>query len=180
MKLTHSAILAASPWVERFAHALVPGGSVLDLACGGGRHGRLLLDLGHPVTLVDRDTAGVADLATCAGVEILQADLEDGSPWPLGQRLFDAVVITNYLHRPLFADILACIAPGGMLIYETFAVGNERFGQPRNPDFLLRPGELREWLDPALEILACEELTLQQPRPSVVQRVAARRAVAAK
>ena len=180
MKATHSAALAASPWVERFAPALAAGGSVLDLACGGGRHGRLLLARGHPVTLLDRDITGVADLATCESAEIIQADLEDGSPWPLGQRVFDAVVITNYLHRPLFANILACIAPDGALIYETFAVGNERFGQPRNPAFLLRPGELREWLEPELEILACEQLTVEQPRPGVVQRIAARRPASSK
>lgn len=129
----------ASPWIRRFAAQVRAGGPVLDLACGGGRHARLFLALGHPVTALDRDLSGVADLDEA---ERLRADLEDGSPWPLPGRLFAAVVVTNYLHRPLFPHIAAALEPGGLLLYETFALGQERFGRPKNPDFLLRPGEL--------------------------------------
>lgn len=129
----------ASPWIRRFAPRVRPGGPVLDLACGGGRHARLFLGLGHPVTALDRDLSGVADLAAS---ERVAADLEDGSPWPLAGRAFAAVVVTNYLHRPLFPCLIAALEPGGLLLYETFALGQERFGRPKNPEFLLRPGEL--------------------------------------
>lgn len=132
---------APSPWIARFA-PLVPAGPVLDLACGGGRHGRLFLERGHPVLFLDRDPGGVADLATNPLVEIIATDLEDGSPWPLAGRQFSAVLVANYLHRPLWEGLIGCLAPDGVLIYETFAKGNERFGRPRNPDHLLEPGEL--------------------------------------
>jgi SAM-dependent methyltransferase len=133
--------VAPSPWIARFA-ALVPaGGTVLDLACGGGRHSRLFLDRGHDVTALDRD---VAQARLAQGAELIAADLEDGSPWPLEGRSFDAVVVTNYLWRPIFPVLLTALKPGGVLLYETFAAGNEAFGRPANPDHLLRRGELLE------------------------------------
>ena len=169
--------MSASDWVARFA-SRVPPGPVLDLACGAGRHTRLFLDAGHPVVAVDRAMSLPAE----PGLERLTADLEDGSPWPLGERTFAGVVVTNYLHRPLFPAILSALAPGGLLIYETFAVGNERFGRPRNPDFLLRAGELLEVvaghcsplrpLQAGLQVLAFEDLELED---RVIQRIAARR-----
>ncbi|MEQ9638452.1 MAG: SAM-dependent methyltransferase [Alphaproteobacteria bacterium] len=128
-----------SPWVARFAALISGGGPVLDLACGNGRHTRLLRQRGHPVIAVDRDVSGVADLD---GVEAIEADLEDGAPWPLAGRQFAGVVVTNYLHRPLFPAIVAAVEPDGVLIYETFMAGNGRFGKPSNPDFLLRENEL--------------------------------------
>jgi SAM-dependent methyltransferase len=164
---------AISPWVRRFAGLIPAGGSVLDLAAGGGRHTRFLLRLGHRVTAVDRDVSALADLQYQFRLVILTADLEDGGPWPLGDRRFDGVVVTNYLHRPLLPDIVASVASGGCLIYETFAVGNERFGKPRNPDFLLRPGELLEAVRGKLAILAYEDLEMAEPKPAVVQRIAA-------
>jgi SAM-dependent methyltransferase len=133
-----------SPWVVRFASLVAIGGSVLDLPCGGGRHGRLFLDRGHPVTFLDRDLSGIADLRGAVGAELIEADIETG-PWPLDARQFDAVVVTNYLWRPLFPQIAATLAPNGVLIYETFMRGNERFGKPSNPDFLLLPDELLDW-----------------------------------
>lgn len=133
-----------SPWVERFAGLVTSGGKVLDLACGGGRHGRLFLDRGHAVTFLDRDLSGVTDLRGDARAELIEADLENG-PWPLAGRQFDAVVVTNYLWRPLKPAIAAALAPTGVLIYETFMAGNERFGKPSNPDFLLQPHELLDW-----------------------------------
>ena len=165
---------APSAWVERFAPLIAPAGAVLDLACGRGRHTRLLLACGHKVTAVDRDLSAIADLDS-TGLERLEADLEGGAPWPFEGRRFAAVVVTNYLHRPLFPDLIASLAPGGVLIYETFAHGNERLGKPRNPNFLLQPGELLDIaLDGALRVLAYEDLEISEPRQACVQRIAAR------
>jgi hypothetical protein len=161
-----------SPWVSRFRSYIPPGGAVLDVAAGRGRHARLFLDRGHPVTAVDRDVTGLADLAGTAGLEVIQADLEDGSPWPLGERRFAGVIVTNYLHRPLLPAIVAAVAGNGCLVYETFAAGNERFGRPTNPDFLLRPGELLDAVRGKLFVLAYENLEVTDPRPAVVQRIA--------
>ena len=147
----------------------------MDLACGGGRHSRLLLAAGFQVTALDRDLTALSPLADHPGVTAVEADLEAGGRFPLAGRTFDLVVVTNYLHRPLFGDLRAAVAPGGGLIYETFAVGNEVFGRPRNPNFLLRPGELRTEFDMGFEIIAFEDVTLRSPRPAVVQRLVARR-----
>lgn len=163
----------ASPWVRRFAGLVAAAGPVLDLACGGGRHARLFLERGHPVTALDIDLAGIADLAGRAGFQAIQADLEAGGPWPLPGRQFAGLVVTNYLHRPLFPSILDAVAPGGALIYETFARGNERFGRPSNPAFLLRPGELLEAVRGRLEVVAYENLEISEPKPAMVQRIAA-------
>ena len=163
----------ASAWVLRFADRIPAGGPVLDLAAGGGRHTRFLVGRGHPVLAIDRDVTGLADLQANPAVTILAGDLEDGRPWPLGDRRFAGVVVTNYLHRPLLPAIVAALAPGGCLIYETFAAGNERFGKPSNPDFLLRPGELLEAVRGRLTVLAYENLEVVEPRPAVIQRIAA-------
>lgn len=160
-----------SPWVVRFAPLVAGGGRVLDLACGGGRHTRLFLDRGHPVTAVDLDLRGVADLPGTPGLTLLQADLE-GAPWPLCER-FAGIVVTNYLHRPLFPSLLAALAPGGVLIYETFARGNERFGRPSSPAFLLQPGELLELARPALQVVAYEHGEVASPKAAIVQRLCA-------
>ncbi len=166
--------LAPSPWVVRFAPLAAAGGPALDLACGGGRHLRLFHARGHHVTGIDRDPSGVADLAGVPGVEIIAADLEDGSPWPLApDRRFAAVVVANYLHRPLFPAILGALAPGGVLIYETFARGNERFGKPSNPDFLLAAGELLDAVRGRLQVVAYEHGEVEAPRRAVVQRICA-------
>lgn len=158
---------APSPWVTRWAAELSLG-SVLDLACGNGRHARWFASRGLPVVAVDRQPVDLP------GIEFIQADLEDGSPWPLGDRRFAAIVVTNYLHRPLFPRIEAALADGGLLVYETFMLGNERFGRPSNPDFLLGPGELRQAF-PGLEVLAFEEGEVTDPKPAMVQRIVARR-----
>jgi len=175
----HDAVLQPSAWVARFTPKAMPGGGALDLACGGGRHARLLLERGWRVTAVDRDTIGVADLQGDPRMEILQADLE-GAAWPLldedgRDRRFGAVVVTNYLWRALLPRIVAAVAPGGMLVYETFARGNERFGKPSNPDFLLRDGELLEAARGTLTVIAYECLEVAAPKPAMVQRIAARR-----
>lgn len=146
-----------SPWVVRFAPLVAIGGSVLDLACGGGRYGRLFLERSHRVSFLDRDLSGIADLRGTVSAELIEADIETGS-WPLDGRQFDAVVVTNYLWRPLKGRIAATVAPGGVLIYETFMRGNERFGKPSNPDFLLLPDELLDWCrDAGLTVRAFEQ-----------------------
>lgn len=162
-----------SPWVVRFAPLVPAGGAVLDLASGGGRHTRLFLARGHPVTCVDRDLGGLGALASRSGVEAITADLEDGSPWPLAGRRFAGVVVVNYLWRPLFATLLAALAPGGVLIYATFAAGNEALGRPANPDFLLRPGELLEAVRGRLTVVAYEHGRVEHPRPRIRQRICA-------
>ena len=163
----------ASPWVRRFASLVDAAGEVLDVACGRGRHTRLFLKLGHPVTALDRDLSGIADLGAEPRLTALEADLEDGSPWPFEGRCFAGVVVTNYLHRPLFPNLLSALAPGGVLIYETFARGNEGLGRPRNPAHLLREGELIERVSGALRIIAYEHGEIATPRRAVVQRLCA-------
>ncbi len=163
---------APSLWVQRWSHLVRPGGSVLDVACGHGRHLRWFAQRGHPVTGVDRSAEAVTAVAPL-GTALL-ADIENG-PWPLLQdgqpRTFDVVVVTNYLWRALFPVLLQSLAPGGVLIYETFAIGNETVGKPSRPDFLLRPGELLDVCS-QLRVVAYEDGYLAQPE-RYVQRIAA-------
>lgn len=159
-----------SDWVRRFSPSVRPAGNILDVACGSGRHAHLFAGLGHPVTAIDRD---ISRLSPHPGIEAIEADLEDGSPWPLADRQFDAVVVTNYLYRPLLPVLIDAIAAGGLLIYETFNLGNERYGRPSNPDFLLRGGELLEAVSGRLRVLAYEAGRIEQPREAVIQRIAA-------
>lgn len=164
-----------SAWVTRFAHLIPQGGSVLDLACGSGRHARRLAGLGFAVTAVDRDREALAGMNGITGIRTLVADLE-GAAWPLAGAGFDAVIVTNYLHRTLFPAIFEAIRPDGVLIYETFALGNELFGRPSNPEFLLRPGELLERVSGRLEVVAFEQGQVQRPKPAALQRICAVRA----
>jgi len=165
--------LAPSSWVARFAALIRAGGRVLDLAAGGGRHTRLLLERGFRVTAADRDTAALqAAFGGHPSCRVVALDLEDGSPWRLGAG-YDGLVVTNYLFRKGFADLAGCLAPGGVLIYETFMLGNERFGKPSNPDFLLRPNELLEAFAPLLTVAAFEQGICHAPRLAAIQRLAA-------
>ncbi len=166
---------APSRWIARFAPLIAPGGAVLDVACGAGRHSALLRGLGHEVTAIDRDISRLGPLADDPGIEALQADLEDGGPWPLGARRFAGVVVANYLHRPLLPALIDAVGEGGVLIYETFAAGNEKFGRPSNPDFLLRPGELLAAVAGELTVIAYECGVMETPKPAVIQRLCARR-----
>jgi SAM-dependent methyltransferase len=162
---------APSAWVERWATLIRPGGEVLDVACGAGRHARLLARMGFEVDAVDRDASLFPDPPE--GVRLLEADLEAG-PWPFAGRRFDGIVVTNYLHRALLPTLVASLEPGGVLVYETFAQGNERFGKPSNPAFLLAPGELIEAVRGRLRVVAYEDLVVETPRPAAVQRICAR------
>jgi len=156
----------ASPWVRRWAE-LVDRGPVLDLAAGGGRHSILFAERGLEVVALDREPL------TVPGVRFLQGDLEDGSPWPFTGTRFAAIVVTNYLHRPLFPHLAASMAEGGVLIYETFMAGNERYGRPSNPAFLLEPGELLQAFR-ALTPIAFEQGYVERPKPAMIQRLCAR------
>lgn len=163
---------APSPWVVRCAACLPAGARVLDFACGGGRHAVWLAARGFRVDAVDRDPAALRALAGVSGVVPIEADLEDG-PWPFKAGQYDVVVVTNYLFRPRLPLLLECLRPGGVLIYETFMRGNERFGKPSNPDFLLRDGELLERVRDGFNVIAFEQGEIARPKPAMVQRLCA-------
>jgi SAM-dependent methyltransferase len=165
--------IAPSPWVVRYMTHIPLSGQVLDLACGSGRHTRLLAEGGFLVLAVDRNAEALGELQGVAGVTTAQLDLE-GEVWPLAGQQFTGIVVTNYLWRPRLPDLLALLAPGGVLIYETFMLGNEAFGKPSNPDFLLRPGELREVAATAgLREVAFVEGFTASPKPAMCQAICA-------
>jgi SAM-dependent methyltransferase len=157
----------ASRWVLRWIE-LVDRGPVLDVAAGSGRHSILFAERGLEVIAVDREPLNVP------GVRFVHADLEEGGPWPFAGQRFAAIVVTNYLHRPLFPHLAASLAEGGVLIYETFMVGNERFGRPSNPAFLLQPGELLSAFA-SLTPIAFEQGYVETPKAAMIQRLCARR-----
>jgi SAM-dependent methyltransferase len=156
----------SSDWVRRWA-ALVERGPLLDVACGTGRHAALFAERGLDVVAVDRDPQRIP------GVRFVQADLE-AAPWPFAGERFAAIVVTNYLHRPLFSTLGTALAEGGVLIYETFMLGNEQYGRPSNPAFLLRPAELLQAFA-ALAPIAFEQGYVERPKPAMIQRLCARR-----
>lgn len=161
-----------SCWVRRFVPALPAAGRLLDVACGKGRHARFLADAGFAVTAIDRNIEAVQGIA---GIRAIEADLEDGSAWPLAGQSFDGVVVTNYLNRPLMARLFASVDPAGMLIYETFMDGNEKFGRPGRPEFLLRAGELLGFVPAGFSVIAFEQgRVMRGPGAAMVQRIAVR------
>ncbi len=172
-----------SAWVRRFA-PLMPRGQALDLACGGGRHARLLASLGLEVLAVDRDPQALAATAGkrihTLAFDLERADAESDPAFPLRDGRFSGIVVTNYLHRPLLPRLLSALAEGGVLIYETFAQGNGQFGKPSNPDFLLEPGELLQAVidhsgRSSLRVIAFEDGYTATPKPAMVQRLCVRR-----
>lgn len=183
----HLALERPSAWVARFA-PLIPAGLVLDLACGSGRHARLIASIANPVLAVDRNASALAQIAaqgepniTPLQIDLEQPDAAQAQPaWPLQPGRYSGIVVTNYLHRPLFPALIASLAEGGVLIYETFAAGNERYGKPSSPAFLLQTGELLQRLAeapgvaaaaPALRVIAFEDGYTALPRPAMVQRI---------
>lgn len=166
-----------SAWVVRHAALIAPGARVLDLAAGHGRQSVFLASRGARVVAVDRDAAALSTFAQTPGVTTRVADLEaapPGTAWPLAGECFDAVVCVHYLYRPRLADMLALLGEGGVLIYETFAAGNEVFGRPSNPAYLLRDGELLALVREQMTVVAFEQgMTLQQGSAAVIQRIAA-------
>lgn len=170
--LNHEPIASPSPWVKRFAKAIPQGGLVLDLACGGGRHSAFLADLGYSVLAVDRDISAVKSLQN-PKIGLSELDLE-ASQWPLDGQTFSGIVVTNYLYRPFLDQLPNMLIENGVLIYETFALGNERFGKPSNPNFLLGEGELLHLAERfSLKVLAYEDIFVDQAKPAVVQRICA-------
>lgn len=170
--MRHAGTLQASPWVTRFASLIPEGGEVLDFACGSGRHTRWLASKGFRVEAADSDGVALELLTGVPHVKTLEADLETG-PWPFAHRHFDAIVVTNYLFRPRLGLLLQALNHGGVLIYETFMIGNERFGKPSNPDFLLRSHELLERVADACTVLAYEQGEVSEPKAAVIQRICA-------
>jgi len=163
-----------SRWIVRWSHLVAPGGAVLDVAAGAGRHARWFVGRGHEVVAIDRAEAALAALAGVPGVTPVRADLEDGSAWPLPEtERFAAVVVTNYLNRALLPRLVQCLEPGGIFLYETFARGNETVGRPSNPAFLLEPGELLAAVHGRLSVVAYENGYVAEPRPAFVQRICA-------
>ena len=162
---------APSLWVQRWSHLAKPQSQVLDLACGAGRHMKYFQSLGHLCTGIDRSAEALAEASSYG--KIIEADIE-GGPWPLSGQTFDVVVVTNYLWRPLMPRILECLAPEGLFIYETFALGHEKFGKPSRPDFLLKPGELLQTCA-QLHVIAYEDGYWDQPAQCVQRIVAAQK-----
>lgn len=163
--------MTPSPWVMRWAGLIHAGGRVLDVACGSGRHALSLAKMGYQVEAVDRDLTLSQQARELPGIRWLERDLEAG-PWPFAESAYAAIVVANYLHRPLLGQLLASLAPGGVLIYETFAVGQEQYGRPRNPAHLLLPGELLELVRGRLRVVAYEDVLETLP-PKRVQRLCA-------
>lgn len=163
--------LEPSAWIVRW-ETLIPAGPVLDVASGSGRHARWFAARGREVDAVDRDGAAIEALRAVPGITAVCADIE-GGPWPYAGRRYAAVVVTHYLHRPLFPQLMAALAPDGVFLYETFAAGNERYGKPSNPDFLLRPGELLDVVRGKLRVVAYEDVYVERPKPALVQRICA-------
>ena len=161
--------MTPSAWISRWAALIPAGGRVLDVACGAGRHALMLAELGHAVDAVDREL--VLPQQAMPGVNWLEHDLEQ-APWPFEDAAYAAVVVTNYLHRPLFPHLVAALAKGGVLLYETYALGQERIGRPRNPAHLLMPGELLEMVRGQLRVVAYEDVQEAVP-PRRVQRLCA-------
>ncbi len=159
-------------WVVKYAPRIEKNGHVLDLACGAGRHSLYLAARGFSVEALDINLAALRLLALPQNISLREADVENGA-WPYGAQAFDAIVVTNYLHRPLFVNLIAALKTGGVLIYETFALGNEKFGKPSNPNFLLQPGELLDIVRGQMQVIAYEDDFVDAPKPAMIQRICA-------
>lgn len=171
-KSRHLQMVEPSAWFARHQPLIKRGGKVLDVAAGGGRHARFFADHGHHVTVVDRNIDPLISLQESHNCEVIEADLEDGSPWPVGGRTFDAVIVSNYLYRPSFDHLIESLASNGIFLYETFALGNEVYNRPRNPDHLLKSGELLELVGGRLQVIGYQHGILQGDEcPGVKQMI---------
>lgn len=177
-KPPHLRIAEPSPWVRRFVRLANPGGAFLDVTCGGGRHSRLFAEMGFSVVGIDRDLNHVEDLRPNPQVELIEADLEDGSPWPLAGRTFAGIAMIYYVNRALLPTLIESLEPGGVLICESLAEGDETYHWPKKTDHLLRNGELLELVSGRLQVVAYEHGQLEHPFPNrpfpgIVQRICA-------
>jgi SAM-dependent methyltransferase len=161
-----------SSWVVKHQPLIRKGGRVLDLACGKGRHAIRFAQQGYQVDAIDRDAQVVSNMVGMSNINVIIVDLEVGE-WPNSDQFYDGLIVSRYLYRPMLHTLAAMLNPGGVLIYETFMVGNERFGKPSNPDFLLLPNELLDIYSPLLNIISFEQGEEQTPRPAVMQRICA-------
>ena len=170
----HLRMTEPSDWFQAYRPLIAEGGSVLDVAAGGGRRVKLFAEAGHRVTAIDRNIEALSAFVDSHDAEIVEADLESGAPWPLPGRTFGAVIVCNYLYRPLFEDLIRALAPGGVLLYETFARGNEVYGKPRNPDHLLKSGELLDVVRGRLQVVAYRHGIVEGDKcPGVKQMICA-------
>ena len=163
-----------SPWIVKYTPLIRKEGSVLDLACGNGRHAIWLAKQGYQVDAIDRDAQVVSNMAGMDNINVFIVDLE-ASDWPHSDQRYDGIIVSRYLYRPLLQTLAAILNPGGVLIYETFMAGNEHYGKPSNPDFLLLPNELLEIYSPLLSIIAFEQGEETTPKPAVMQRICAKK-----
>ena len=169
--------MVISPWVREHYKYVKEGGLVLDLACGNGRHGKFLMEKGFKVVFLDLDISQLTGVCNKLVNQIIQHNLEDGSSWPFAPEMFDAVVVTNYLHRPIFKKLISVISCDGLLIYETFAKGNEAFGKPSNPNFLLNPEELIELVRPKMRVTSFHEGYSNDGRNAIMQKIVAMKVI---
>jgi SAM-dependent methyltransferase len=160
-------------WVAKYSPLISSEGLVLDLACGKGRITRFLLAEGFSVVALDKDVSGLGDISSTQNLEIVQADLETGTTFPLQGRRFSGIVVVNYLHRPLFTALTDALGKGGVLIYQTFMQGNEAYGRPSNPDFLLKENELKDAFGKDLNVIAFEQGFTEHPKPAMIQKICA-------
>ena len=160
-----------SEWIREHTKLISPGGSVLDLACGSGRHTSFLLKRGNNVTALDRDISQLKDVPETKNLKILEHDLEGALRWPFAPQAFDGIIVANYLYRPLFSEIVKSLAPQGILIYQTFAVGNEKYGHPRNPQYLLSKDELLQVFGKRLHVVKYSHGLIKRPFPAVMQSI---------
>ena len=160
-------------WVTKYIALIPPNTLVLDLACGSGRNTRFLLDKGYSVVALDKDTSQLADISSKQNLRKYKFDLEAGIKFPFHNQEFSGVIVTNYLYRPLFENLINSLSDGGVLIYQTFMIGNEAYGRPRNPKFLLKRNELSDVFDKKLDVVAFEQGYIERPKPAVMQSICA-------
>ena len=164
---------AVSDWVKKHITLIPSNKLVLDLACGSGRNTRFLLDRGYSVVALDKDVSQLTDISSKQNLRKYKFDLEAGGKFPFQKQEFSGVIVTNYLHRPLFENLLNSLSDGGVLIYQTFMIGNEAYGRPRNPKFLLKRNELSDVFDKKLDVVAFEQGYIERPKPAVMQSICA-------
>ena len=165
--------MVISRWVAENQKFIKRNGLILDLACGSGRNGKFLLEKGFNVVFLDRDISLLGWVPKASRSQVVKHDLENGTRWCFLPCSFDAVVVTNYLYRPIFADLLSIIEEGGVLIYETFSKGNEIYGRPKNPNYLLQPEELIDIVRPSMRIISFKEGYSDEGRKSITQKIVA-------